>query len=114
MNRIIKYTLLVFIGAYLFASCSDSGKEEKQQMVVSEKMVVFPTFNADSAYAFVQEQVDFGPRIPNTSEHEAAGDKIIERLEAYGAKVNVQSFEATTYDGVNLKLRNIMASFNPA
>ncbi len=113
MKNILKYTAAIFALSIMITSCSDSAKEEKHQMVVSEKMVVFPTFNADSAYAFVQEQVDFGPRIPNTSEHEAAGDKIIERLETYGAKVKVQSFEATTYDGVNLNLRNIMASYNP-
>ena len=113
MKQILKYTTILFIASVIIASCSDSGKEEKQQMVVSEKKVVFPTFNADSAYAFVQEQVDFGPRIPNTAEHQLAGDRIIARLESYGAKVKVQSFEATTYDGVDLKLRNIMASFNP-
>ncbi len=111
--KILNYTALVFIAVIIITSCSDSDKDEKHQLVVSEKKIAFPTFNADSAYAFVQEQVDFGPRIPNTPEHIAAGDKIIARLEAYGAKVNVQSFEATTYDGVNLKLRNIMASFNP-
>ncbi len=113
MKRIFKYTTALFIASAIIISCSDSGKEEKQQMVVSEKKVVFPTFNADSAYAFVQEQVDFGPRIPNTPAHEAAGNKIIARLETYGAEVKVQSFKATTYDGVDLKLRNIMASFNP-
>ncbi len=113
MKQILKYTAILFIASIIITSCSDSSKEEKQQIVVSEKKVVFPTFNADSAYAFVQEQVDFGPRIPNTPEHIAAGNKIIARLESYGANVIIQSFEATTYDGVNLKLRNIMASFNP-
>ena len=113
MKQFITYITLVFFASVITTSCSDSGKEEKQQLVVSEKKVVFPTFNADSAYAFVQEQVDFGPRIPNTKEHTAAGDKIIARLESYGAQVKVQSFEATTYDGVNLNLRNIMASYNP-
>lgn len=111
--KTLKCISLIFIVSIIITSCSDSGKEEKQQLVVSEKKVVFPTFNADSAYAFVQEQVDFGPRIPNTAEHQAAGDKIIARLEAYGAEVKVQSFEATTFDGVDLKLRNIMGSFNP-
>jgi Zn-dependent M28 family amino/carboxypeptidase len=113
MKQILKYTSILLITITIITSCSDSGKDEKQQMVVSEKKVVFPSFSADSAYAFVKEQVDFGPRIPNTSEHQLAGDKIIERLEAYGAQVKVQSFEATTYDNVNLNLRNIMGSFNP-
>lgn len=113
MKQFLTYITLIFIASTIITSCSDSDKEEKQQMVVSAKKVEFPTFNADSAYGFVQEQVDFGPRIPNTAEHMAAGDKIIARLENYGAEVKVQSFEATTYDGVDLKLRNIMASFNP-
>lgn len=113
MNKFLKYILLATIASIFMISCSNSGKDGNQEMIASDKKVVFPTFNADSAYAFVQEQVDFGPRIPNTPEHEKAGDKIIERLKAYGAEVKVQSFEATTYDDVNLQLRNIMGSFNP-
>ncbi len=109
----IKFYVAFITLAVLINTCTDTDKQETGKFTETEKKVVFPTFNADSAYTFVQEQVDFGPRIPNTPEHVAAGDKIIARLESYGAKVNVQSFEATTYDGVNLKLRNIMASFNP-
>ena len=113
MKSFFAYTWITFLGLAFFVSCSDSGKEN-QEMVASEKKVEFPTFNSDSAYAFVKEQVDFGPRIPNTPEHTHAGDKIIERLKAYGAEVKVQSFEATTYDNVTLQLRNIMGSFNPS
>lgn len=94
-------------------ACKDADKtttEDKKP----KRVVTVPDFNADSAYQFVQEQVDFGPRIPNTSAHVAAGNQIIARLESYGAKVKIQSFEATTYDGVTLALRNIMGSFNPA
>ncbi len=94
-------------------ACKDADKtttEDKKP----KRVVTVPDFNADSAYQFVQEQVDFGPRIPNTGAHVAAGNQIIARLESYGAKVKIQSFEATTYDGVTLALRNIMGSFNPA
>ncbi len=113
MKKNLKTSLLLLAISTIISSCSDSGKNEKQQLVVANEKVVFPTFNADSAYSFVQEQVNFGPRIPNTAAHIAAGDKIIARLKAYGANVHVQSFEATTYDGVNLKLRNIMGQLNP-
>ena len=27
-----------------------------------------PEFNADSSYAYIQDQVDFGPRVPNSDE----------------------------------------------
>ena len=93
-------------------ACKDSDKTNTEKEKLA-RVVDVPNFNADSAYSFVQEQVDFGPRIPNTRAHMAAGNKIISRLEGYGAKVKVQSFEATTYDGVTLALRNIMGSFNP-
>ncbi len=79
-----------------------------------KRIVAVPQFNADTAYFLVQEQVDFGPRIPNTSAHKEAGDQIIARLKAYGAAVKIQAFEAVTYDGVTLQLRNIMGSFNPS
>ena len=98
--------ILILLGA-----CSSSDNKMETEKPV--RIVDVPTFNADSAYAFVQEQVDFGPRIPNTVEHVAAGDQIIKRLEDYGAQVVVQEFEATTYDGVNLALRNIVGSYNP-
>ena len=106
-STIVFFSLLTVLGA---CKSSDKVSDENNK---PDRVVKVPDFNADSAYSFVQEQVDFGPRIPNTSAHVAAGDQIIASLEGYGAKVKVQSFEATTYDGVTLALRNIMGSFNP-
>mgnify|MGYP002682626066 CR=1 FL=1 len=42
-----------------------------------------PLFDADSAYAFVAKQVDFGPRVPGTSAHKACGDWMIAKLKAF-------------------------------
>ena len=70
------------------------------------------TFNEDSAYFYVQKQVDFGPRVPNTAAHGFAGDYLISQLETYGGTVKVQAFEETTFDGEKLSLRNIMGQFN--
>jgi glutaminyl-peptide cyclotransferase len=72
-----------------------------------------PSFNADSAYAFVAKQVSFGPRVPNTPAHRAAGDFLVNKLKSYGANVIEQTFTAKAYDGTVLNLRNIMAQFNP-
>ena len=33
-----------------------------------------PAFNADSAYAFTQMQVDFGPRVTGSDAHRKCGD----------------------------------------
>lgn len=72
-----------------------------------------PPFNADSAYAFIQKQVDFGPRVPNTSEHRETGKWLQEKLTSYGLEVTPQEFTATAYDGKVLELTNIIASFQP-
>jgi Zn-dependent M28 family amino/carboxypeptidase len=61
----------------------------------------------------VQQQVNIGPRVPNTPEHTITGDFLVDALENFGGKVQEQKFEALTFDGVNLSLRNIIASFNP-
>jgi hypothetical protein len=97
---------LLFLGA-----CSSSDKKSETEKPAP--LIEVPSFNADSAYALVQAQVDFGPRVPNTSPHVATGDWIIRKLEQYGAKISVQEFESTTYDGVNLSLRNIIGTYNP-
>lgn len=75
--------------------------------------VSMPDFNADSAYHFVQAQVDFGPRVPNTSAHQATADYLKETFRKYGAEVQTQAFEAQAFDGTSLALQNIIASYNP-
>jgi hypothetical protein len=94
----------------------DSCGGEKEKKLSSEqpaRTVNVPRVNADSAYFFVEKQIGFGPRIPNSTAHQRAGDYFIKRFQQYGAIVNVQEFEATTFDNHRLKLRNIIATFNP-
>lgn len=72
-----------------------------------------PPFNADSAYFFVESQVKFGPRVPNSDPHREAAAFLINRLTSYGAVVIEQDFQAFTFDHQQLKLKNIIASFFP-
>lgn len=71
-----------------------------------------PTFNADSAYAFVQAQVDFGPRVPATAAHVACADYLTATLERFGAQVEVQQGEMPLYSGEKKPLKNIIGRFN--
>ena len=110
-NLIMRKCITVLALIFTIASCDS---EKKESTSVPEKPAIkVPTFNEDSAFAFVQKQVDFGPRVPNTAAHGFAGDYLINQLEAFGAKVKVQAFEETTFDGERLSLRNIMGQFNP-
>lgn len=72
-----------------------------------------PQFDADSAYKYIQAQVDFGPRTPNSKGHVACGDYLAAKLAEHGAKVISQNAELPAYDGTLLKARNIIGSFKP-
>jgi len=71
-----------------------------------------PTFNADSAYAFIEAQVAIGPRVPNTATHNQARQYLVNTLERLGATVQEQSFVGQHFSGP-LQLTNIIGSFYP-
>jgi len=71
-------------------------------------------FNGDTAMAYVQAQMAFGPRIPNTDGHRKTGDWILEKLKARADSVEVQAFTHVTVTGDTLRLRNFIGRFRPA
>lgn len=111
MHFLMKNILSAFLLFVLF-SCSPN----KEKLAISEKtspIVNVPAFNRDSSYHFVQKQVDFGPRVPNSTSHQKTGDFLVAKLKAFDAVVVEQHFTAETFDGQRLKLRNIIASYFP-
>lgn len=72
-----------------------------------------PQFNPDSAHAFVQRQVGFGPRVPGTAAHKACADWMVMKLKAFGADTVIeQTGTVTAFNGKKLPLRNIIARFH--
>lgn len=74
---------------------------------------VGPAFSADSAYAFVKAQCDFGPRPMNTEAHDRCGRWIADKFRQYGCEVSIQRADVKGYDGTVLKSQNIIARFRP-
>lgn len=113
--KTIRYTFytLIIAAVYLNTACESSKKQQAEELEVPEKTVTVPNFNADSAYQYVAKQVAFGPRVPGTQEHVKTGQYLIEKLKSFGAKVQVQEFDVTTFDNRDVTLKNIIASFNP-
>lgn len=72
-----------------------------------------PKFNADSAFAFVKAQCDFGPRDMNSSGHEACRKWIVEKFRSYGCRVTEQQADLKGYNGTMLHSTNIIASYKP-
>lgn len=71
-----------------------------------------PDFNSDSAYYFVDKQVSFGPRVPNSKAHQDCGDYLVAELNRFGANVTEQKADLKAYDGSIMKSRNIIGSYN--
>lgn len=98
------------------ASCKQEEKD-KQPPQAPEKPQAkqyAPQFNADSAYSFIQKQLEFGPRNPGSPGHAACAGWLTSKLESYGLEVTVQKAPIKTHDGKTFTLNNIIASFNPA
>ncbi len=105
------FRLFIFLLIGFLLSCSGESKKDEKESKTN--IVNVPLFNGDSAYSFVEKQVKFGPRVPNSKSHQLAGDYFVTQFKKYGAVVIEQKFEAISFDGQRLALRNIVASFNP-
>ncbi len=72
-----------------------------------------PTFVADSAYAYIQKQCEFGPRTMNSVAHEQCGQWIANKFKSFGCVISLQKANLKGYDGTILKSTNIIAKFKP-
>jgi len=70
-------------------------------------------FSGTTAFQYIQQQLAFGPRIPNTPGHVKTGDWLLSELRTRADTVVVQSFQQKTSKGQTLKLRNFFARFRP-
>ncbi len=72
-----------------------------------------PDFNADSAFLFVQKQVDFGPRVPNSPAHKKCAAWFVQELKSRGMTVIEQNFKAQGYQGTTWNGVNIIGQYKP-
>ena len=115
ITRKNKYKKILIIGILPFF-LSFYGCNEKKTQRQEQKQIELPTlpeFNADSAYAFVKAQTDFGPRVPNSKAHIDCGDYLINKMNSWCDTVVIQSGTLTAFDNTKLNFRNIISSFNP-
>lgn len=107
------FVLILLIAGVLFSISCNSCQSNKNVVLSEPYLQVSPEFNADSAYFFVEKQVDFGPRVPGSLAHKSCGDYLVAKLAEFGAKVTEQHADITHYDGKNITIRNIIGSYHP-
>lgn len=98
-KNIVELVLLVLL--VVLVSCN------KQTATVER-----PSFNSDSAYAYIEGQMAFGPRVPNSKAHNDCAVWLIQQLRAKGAKVELQRGQMPDYRGNMQQIYNIIAHFS--
>ncbi len=84
----------------LLLACSSGGEAALQ-------------FDGAMALSYVEAQMNFGNRIPNTEAHRRTGDWILAHLQSRADSTEVQQFDHVTAAGDTLHLRNFIAKFRP-
>lgn len=104
--------ILLLAATTLAVSCksgsSTAGAESTDSVALAPA-----TFSADSAFAYLKAQCDFGARVPGTEAHQRCGDYIVKTFKALGLSVEEQTTTVTAWDGKRLNVRNIIASYLP-
>lgn len=110
MGKILALLMIASVMVGCGAKNTASDNESIQEKTTDASL---PAFNADSAYQYVNKQVEFGPRVPNSASHDATAAWLVSELKRHGAEVIEQKADLKAYDGTVLKSTNIMGSFNP-
>lgn len=103
---------IAFFVIFLFLAC----KQQQNQTNNTENTATTierPNFVSDSAFRFIEEQIAFGPRIPNTPAQKKCADYLENKLKVYGATVTVQTANLTIYNGQSVPCYNIIGAFKP-
>jgi len=113
MNRlgIVYICLLVAVGLFYSGCQKDPSNDGGEQ--VETFTAKAPAFDAERAYGFIEKQLSFGPRVPNSAGHAACAAWMVDTLKSFGANVEIQRGEVEAFDGTKLKIQNIIGSFNP-
>jgi hypothetical protein len=111
----MKLITIILCLTMAFAGCKGGDREpsDRRDGTRGAQRGDVPVFNADSAYYFVERQVLFGPRVPNTQPHIEAGNWLFETLAGFSDTVYVQSSKVRASDGTILDIRNFIGSFQP-
>ncbi len=100
----------------LIAGCGTDKKDQPATtMPVEAEKTVRPTspeFKADSAYAYIEKQLSFGPRVPGTEGSRKCAKWLENQLKRSGMEVTVQNGQMEAYNGKILPIINIMGKMN--
>lgn len=104
------FVLVLVIGLGCTSCEPDSPKPPTKPPV---KNVKTPAFDRQKAYDYVEKQVNFGPRVPETPPHDSCAAWIKQTFEAAGWTTQYQIATVAGFDNQPMSIKNIIASLNP-
>lgn len=99
----------------LVVSCSKNNNKDIKTNAVYEfqQSSSYPEFSGERALELVEQQLKFGPRVPNSAGHDSCLVFLESFLTANGATLKMQDFSLPAYEGERLRLTNVIARFSP-
>lgn len=121
MSQINKTSYLLFLSILLltFTACTEDGAIKKPPVkspstqTKPKPKVNVPSFDGASAYNYVKQQVDFGPRVPGTPIQKECADWLKTTLGEFADETIIQESTVTVYNGKQVPMYNVIGSFNP-
>lgn len=108
----MKFLTAVALGLSLIG-CSGKTGGAKVDVPGDDKNNVTMEFNADSAYIYVEQQTQFGPRVPGTKSHGLCANFLENELKRHGADtVLIHTGTMKGAEGKVVPVRNIMGRYN--
>lgn len=112
--------ILIMCDVMMMASCKETESNQpssSDRPSASSHVENFwksaPQFSADSAYHYIQYQVNLGSRVPGSKAHERCVEYLKSFFEKQGCVVELQKFTATTYDQKQWIGTNVIARYKP-
>lgn len=111
--RFFLWSVLGIIGfgsAEVSVSTHAESDADSSSSTSAEQTVNDSTFNAKRAFAYLEKQCEFGPRVPGTTAHQETQVYLSTELEKYADEVALQPFEFRHQDRT-VQMNNILARF---
>ena len=114
----MKTKILLIATILILISCGDETTKRKKKHIKTKTVTApiqidKPDFDADSAYLYIKEQVDFGPRFPNNKAHGACAIYLENKLSSFGLETMTQTGKAKTFNNKEITIKNIIGSYLP-
>ena len=114
----MKEKLILIVILVLIISCGNDNERAPKKAIKtktvanSQPKIEKPDFNADSAYLYVKQQVDFGPRFPNNKAHGKCAIFLEKKLKSFGLQTLTQTGTAKTFNNKTITIKNIIGAYN--